>query len=282
MYNTAYSLSALILLSLTSLPWHANACGAWDIGCELRETIERPQEKIEAIPGKIENQWDASRTDLSNGLNRIDPRITDFGRELDRRRLSFQSEVFSGPALEQWIIQSRNDAINGAMPMPPHVRQALQGWYSPQLMDIVRYKVGDGGALNLGNVSVRYGTAEAITLIDVIIFSNPDLANDFALWVHEMKHVQQYAEWGVHSFAVQYMRSWNGVEDPAYAVQSQFAAAWNGGVQPNTQASQALTNLCVVGPGPWDRCMIAMPQQVRTNCSCVRVDGMVFHGMTSQ
>jgi hypothetical protein len=37
---------------------------------------------------------------------------------------------------------SRNDAINGAMPMPPQVRQVLQYWYPPDLLNIMRWKIG--------------------------------------------------------------------------------------------------------------------------------------------
>jgi hypothetical protein len=90
-------------------------------------------------------------------------------------------------------------------------------------MNKVRFKVGDGGELNLANNSIRVDHATAVTLIDVIIFKGPTEAADPALWVHEMKHVQQFEEWGVHSFAVQYMRSWNSVEDPAYAVQREYS-----------------------------------------------------------
>jgi hypothetical protein len=147
------------------------------------------------------------------------------GRDIDRVRLEFQSSVFTGPALEQWLNASRNSAMNGAMVMPAEMRSALQGWYDPRLMDKVRFKIGDGGELNLGNNAIRYGGSAAITLIDVIVFKGPSEAVCPSLWAHEMKHVQQFDEWGVHSFAVQYMRSWNSIENPAYDIERQYGQA---------------------------------------------------------
>lgn len=169
---------------------------------------------------KIVNQ---GRIDLTHGLDRIDPRITQFGRDFDRMRLNFEASVRSGPALEAWLRTSRTTAMRGAMPIPPMIEEALQGWYPPGLLKRVRYKVGEGGLLNLANNSIRYGHAQAVTLIDVIVFKGPYEAADPTLWAHELKHVEQFAEWGVHSFAIQYMRSWNGVEEPAYAIQAQYA-----------------------------------------------------------
>jgi hypothetical protein len=152
-------------------------------------------------------------------------RLKQVGRDIDQMRLKFLASVFTGPALEQWFIASRDSAMNGAMAMPPEMRRALQGWYTPGLMDKVRFKIGDGGALNLANNSIRVGNANAVTLIDVIIFKGPSEAVCPSLWAHEMKHVQQFEEWGVHSFAVQYTQSWNGVEDPAYDVERRYHQA---------------------------------------------------------
>jgi hypothetical protein len=43
-------------------------------------------------------------------------------------------------------------------------------------MEMVRFKVGGGGALNLANNSIHVGHASAVTLIDVIIFRGPSEA----------------------------------------------------------------------------------------------------------
>lgn len=256
--------SLLIVASSLSLSAStpAAACGGpWDVACNVGKTIEKAGQDVGREGGRIINQ---GRTDLSNGLDRIDPRITQMGRDVDRMRLEFQSSVFSGPALEQWLIASRNSSMNGAMPIPPGIRQALQGWYDDGLMNMVRFKVGDGGELNLANNSMRFGDATAVTLIDVIVFRGPNEANNPALWAHEMKHVQQFRDWGVHSFAVQYMRSWNSVEDPAYAVEREYASRPGPRWQFSQQAIPA--RFCATQVGA---CPLPGPMMTGAQCSCM-------------
>jgi Domain of unknown function (DUF4157) len=84
-------------------------------------------------------------------------------------------------------------------------------------MNRVRYKIGDNGFANLAHLLEQGGAAAAVTLIDVVVFRGPSEAADPAMWAHELTHVDQYRDWNVHSFAVQYTRNWRGVEDPAYA-----------------------------------------------------------------
>jgi hypothetical protein len=103
------------------------------------------------------------------------------------------------------------------MPIPPYIRQALTGYASEDSMNRVRYKIGDNGFFNLANVLERGGFASAVTLIDVVVFRGPNEAQDLTIWAHELTHVDQYAQWGVHSFAVQYTRDYGSVEAPAYA-----------------------------------------------------------------
>jgi hypothetical protein len=55
--------------------------------------------------------------------------------------------------------------MNGAMPMRAEMRQALQGWYNPALIDKVRFKIGDGGEFNLANNAIRLRDVAAITLL---------------------------------------------------------------------------------------------------------------------
>src|SRR5690349_1704395 len=97
-------LIAFVSLFASSVISTAIACGGpFDVACNVGKAIEKAGQDVGREGGRIINQ---GRTDLSNGLNRIDPRITQIGRDIDRMRLEFQSSVFTGPALEQWIIQS--------------------------------------------------------------------------------------------------------------------------------------------------------------------------------
>jgi len=168
----------------------------------------------------------------------------------------------AGTVLEQWINASHNTAINGAMPIPPQIRQQLTGYASEDSMNRVRYKVGDSGFVNLAHMLEQGGFADAVTLIDVVVFRGPSEANNPAIWAHELTHVDQYRDWGVHSFAIQYARDYNGVENPAYAKGNGFWAwAQQNHIAPATVASpppatpQGFGAFCLTavgrfGPGP--------------------------------
>jgi hypothetical protein len=161
----------------------------------------------------------------------------------------------SGAALAQMIIQSHNTAINGSMSIPSTIRQQLTGYASEDSMNRVRYKAGDNGALNLAHLIEQGGMASAVTLIDVVVFRGPSEAEDPSIWAHELTHVDQYRDWGVNSFAVQYVRNWHGVEDPAYAKGNSYASwAANQG-DASTDPAQQFGNFCYAnggryGPGP--------------------------------
>jgi hypothetical protein len=181
----------------------AFACGGiFDVKCNL--------EHGGLSPGNIAKQTEKAGQDAANTVAKAGQDVANAINEL-------QASVLSGPTLEQAIIASHNTAINGAMPIPPQIRQPLTGYASEDSMNRVRYKIGDNGFANLAHLLEQGGLAAAVTLIDVIVFRGPSEAADPSIWAHELTHVDQYREWGVHSFAVQYARNWRGVEDPAYA-----------------------------------------------------------------
>lgn len=129
-----------------------------------------------------------------------------------------------GNPLEAWINASRSTSVQGAMPIPPQIRQALTGYIDQETLNAVRFKIGDNGVLNLAGLSVRYGDVSAITLIDVVVFRDAnDAYSNPALWAHELKHVKQFRDWGTHSFAIQYARDYVSVERPAYEAGNNYA-----------------------------------------------------------
>jgi Domain of unknown function (DUF4157) len=198
------SLSALIPTSA------AFACGGFfDAKCNL--------ENGGLSPDNIRKQAEQAGKDTANTVAKAGQDVANAINEL-------QASVLSGPTLEQAIIASHNTAINGAMPIPPQIRQQLTGYASEDSMNRVRYKIGDNGFANLAHLLEQGGVAGAVTLIDVVIFRGPSEAADRSMWAHELTHVDQYSAWGVHSFAVQYARNWRGVEDPAYAKGNGYAA----------------------------------------------------------
>jgi len=181
----------------------AFACGGiFDVACNVTHGG--------LSPGNIVKQTQKAGQDTANTVAKAGQDVANAINEL-------QASVLSGPTLEQAIIASHNTAINGAMPIPPQIRQQLTGYASEDSMNRVRYKIGDNGFANLAHLLEQGGVAAAVTLIDVVVFRGPSEAADPSIWAHELTHVDQYRDWGVHSFAVQYARNWRSVEDPAYA-----------------------------------------------------------------
>ncbi|KJZ67607.1 eCIS core domain-containing protein [Pseudomonas fluorescens] len=129
----------------------------------------------------------------------------------------------AAPALALWLTQARAEAANaGIQPIPPHIREQLLRWYDPSVLDTARYNVSDNGQFNAATAMLQNPDVGAVTLIDIILFRDAQAAEqDIALWAHELKHVQQYQEWGVEGFAQRYTQDFNAVEAPAYAIQAE-------------------------------------------------------------
>lgn len=127
--------------------------------------------------------------------------------------------------VENWIVQSRNTlAAGNVQPIPLHIRAQLEPYYDLRVLESVRYKAGDDGELNAASAVMQNPDVNAVTLMDIIVFRNPeDALNNVALWAHELKHVQQYLEWGTRGFAERYTRDYSAVESPAYQIQAQVA-----------------------------------------------------------
>ncbi|MDR7285952.1 hypothetical protein J2X84_004812 [Pseudomonas corrugata] len=128
---------------------------------------------------------------------------------------------YAAPALALWLTQARDEAaMAGLQPIPPHIREQLLRWYDPGVLDAVRYKVSDNGHFSAATAMLQNPDIGALTLIDIILFRDAETAEEnIALWAHELKHVQQFQEWGAEGFALRYTQDFNVVEAPAYAIQ---------------------------------------------------------------
>jgi hypothetical protein len=129
----------------------------------------------------------------------------------------------AAPALALWLTQARAEAANaGIQPIPPLIREQLLRWYDPGVLDTARYKVSDNDQFSAATAILQNPDVGAVTLIDIILFRDAQTAEqDIVLWAHELKHVQQYQEWGVEGFAQRYIQDSNAVEAPAYAIQAE-------------------------------------------------------------
>ncbi len=129
--------------------------------------------------------------------------------------------------LAQWLVQSR-DAVAAAdvHAIPLNVRAQLEPYYDLQVLEAVRYRVGDEAQLSAASTMLQNPDVQAVTLVDVVVFRHePDALDNVALWAHELKHVQQYRQWGVAEFARRYTQDYQGVEAPAYEMQYRVAQA---------------------------------------------------------
>ena len=148
----------------------------------------------------------------ANGLMSFDYRSYGIGRHrtcefYDLICLALKAkEIVLGEPVAAWILLSREAALAaGVSPIPPQIRKDLSHLYSAALMDKVRYKTGSGFLGTLQWFREEMGNRGAITLKDVIVFSNAKGANNPELWAHELEHVRQYEQLGVDGFAQAYV-----------------------------------------------------------------------------
>ena len=127
------------------------------------------------------------------------------------------------PLLASWIAAARDAAkAEGVEPIPAPIRAALTGYVPEQTLERVRWRQG-GSELTLSQNVFRFGHVPAMTLDDVIVFQERRSAlEDPKLWAHELKHVMQFAEWGVAGFATRYLRDYEAVEHDAAEFRWQF------------------------------------------------------------
>jgi Domain of unknown function (DUF4157) len=238
----------------------AFACGGiFDVACNLNHGGMSPD--------NIAKQAGKAAQDAANAVAKAGQDVANAINEL-------QAGGLTGPALEQAIIASHNTAINGAIPIPPQIRQQLTGYSSEDSMNRVRYKIGDNGFANLAHLLEQGGAASAVTLIDVVVFRGPSEAADLSTWAHELTHVDQYRDWGVHSFAVQYVRNWHSVEDPAYAKGNGYQAwaANTGNGNGQSQPAGLPSGFGMTACGCWGPSPPATAQEPRCNSGAVTIN----------
>ena len=192
--------------------------------------------------------------------------LRDIGKDIDRRRRGAMAHA-AAPALANWIRVSRNNAVSaGTDPIPDEIYDHLRNYFPSDVLNAVRYRVGQGHFLNLANSSFNLADQDAITLEEIIVFrdhSSNGGASDHILWAHELGHVMQYRQWGLNGFARRYLDSWSYVENDAKIYENK----WRGYAIRITNhcykkihlairikefgESEQWGNSCMVSPGIW-------------------------------
>jgi len=130
---------------------------------------------------------------------------------------------YLAPLLAGWIVSEREAAkTRGVEPIPAPIRAALVGYVPEPILARVRWREG-ASELSLPQNVIRFGHVPAVTLDDVIVFQERRAAlEDPKLWAHELKHVMQFAEWGVDGFARRYLSDYEAVESEAAEFRWEF------------------------------------------------------------
>lgn len=120
------------------------------------------------------------------------------------------------PAFAATIRMSRNRAVaNGVRPVPQRVVKALSPYFSPGVLAQARWRPPMPQPSMTGLLVRWYFHEGAVTLQDVVLFSDEGLAQDPSFWAHELAHVEQYRRYGVDGFARRYVKDWEGLEREA-------------------------------------------------------------------
>ena len=133
----------------------------------------------------------------------------------------------AAPLLASAIRFSRGQALNrGTQPIPPRVKSALSPYFPGAILESTRWTTASGLSID-GALKNWFNQEGAITYDDVVVFGGADLAQDVALWAHELTHVLQYRQMGVESFAFLYSVNWNQLEGQARRNSERIVASIN-------------------------------------------------------
>ncbi len=132
--------------------------------------------------------------------------------------------AFIARTLAASLTRSRDSARDGSLPIPDEIRKKLEPFFPAEMLDTVRYKVGDTTPDGLAGFAIRNGNAAAVTLVDTVVFVEEKYIHSAALWAHELHHVEQYRLWGVEGFAENYAFNWDAVEAEARARADEYVA----------------------------------------------------------
>jgi len=143
-------------------------------------------------------------------------------RELRGRRLPSEAAL----ALAATIRMTRDRAHAAGVRRPPaHVVRALSPYFSSAVLNQVRWRPPMRSPSMSSLLVSWYFREGAVTLHDVVLFSDERLAQDPAFWAHELTHVEQYRRYGVDGFAQRYVSDWEALEAEAAQRARRVAAA---------------------------------------------------------
>ena len=140
---------------------------------------------------------------------------------------NFGDAVFASINLStatQAVLKSRDEHVErGVRAIPANIRAAFQGFYSEEVLNAT-WRIGLGKDHLPPSMALKYGSKEAIVMVDVIIFKNANHLNNLGLWAHELAHVEQYRKWGPMAFVTTYLQNYDEIERQADERMMEFRA----------------------------------------------------------
>jgi len=125
--------------------------------------------------------------------------------------------------LARAIVYLRDLVLQDAKPIPLEVQVKLAPFFPVNILEKVKYSIAWNplvrSALRELIETDRYSLA--LTLDYVIVFADEGSVDNLWLWAHELTHVQQYARWGVETFARFYIDNHRQVEKEAHEYANQ-------------------------------------------------------------
>lgn len=129
---------------------------------------------------------------------------------------------YGAPALAGWIVAARDEVAPQSRPIPGDMRERLAGFFPDALLDRVRFRIGWPEPPGWPSRMFAAADVRAVALDDVIVFRDPAIADDPAIWAHELTHVQQFTRWGVEGFAERYIRGHQEIETEAWEAAARY------------------------------------------------------------
>ncbi len=149
--------------------------------------------------------------------------LTNFTRGFMSLQAQYGANIVS-ETLAAALQRSRDTLRENSKPIPEEMKKGLIPFYPSELLENVRYVIGDVTPSGVAGFAIRNGNAAAVTLIDTVVFKDENFVGSLALWAHEIHHVQQYADWGLSGFASRYAFGWADVEAEASERAKAFVA----------------------------------------------------------
>jgi hypothetical protein len=108
-----------------------------------------------------------------------------------------------------------------SIPLPEEIAILLASTFKRETLLKARYTI-DGSLSTLpaiiNNLKERTADNHAVVVGNIIVFAKEPQDSELFFWAHEVRHTEQYAEWGIDKFAAEYITNHKAIERDADSV----------------------------------------------------------------